>query len=201
MATTAHAAFTRLQSEIRACTLCAKHLPLGPRPVLQAHPAAKILIVGQAPGTAVHRTGIPFNDPSGDRLRAWLGVDRDVFYNAQEIALVPMGFCYPGKGRGGDLPPRPECATRWRSQLLGHLQQLQMTILVGRYAIDWHLQPPKTATLANVVKQWRQYVPEILPLPHPSPRNTQWLKRNPVVEQDIVPYLQKRVARVLSKQP
>ena len=201
MAVTAHAAFTRLRSEIRTCTLCAEHLPLGPRPVLQAHPAAKILIVGQAPGTAVHRTGIPFNDPSGDRLRTWLGVDRDVFYDAHQIALVPMGFCYPGKGRGGDLPPRPECAARWRTQLLGHLQQLQMTILVGRYAIDWHLQPPKTATLANVVKQWRQYVPEMLPLPHPSPRNTQWLKRNPVVEQDIVPYLQKRVASVLSKQP
>jgi uracil-DNA glycosylase len=160
MATTAHAAFTRLQSEIRACTLCAKHLPLGPRPVLQAHPAAKILIVGQAPGTAVHRTGIPFNDPSGDRLRAWLGVDKDVFYDAEKIALVPMGFCYPGKGKGGDLPPRPEYAARWREPTARPLNSGAADHLGGTLCHRLASTAlPKAATLANVVKQWRQYVP------------------------------------------
>ena len=198
MATTVQPEFARLQSDIDACTLCANQLPLGPRPVIQAHPSAKILIVGQAPGTAVHHTGIPFNDPSGDRLRAWLGVDKHVFYNAEKIALVPMGFCYPGKGKGGDLPPRPECAARWREQLLGYLTQVRLTILVGRYAINWHLRPCKADTLTDVVKKWRHYAPKTIPLPHPSPRNTQWLSRNPWVKKEIVPYLQKRVADVLT---
>ena len=198
MATTVKPEFARLQSDIDACTLCADQLPLGPRPVIQAHPLAKILIVGQAPGTAVHHTGIPFNDPSGDRLRAWLGVDKHVFYDAEKIALVPMGFCYPGKGKGGDLPPRPECAARWREQLLGYLTQVRLTILVGRYAINWHLRPCKTATLTDVVKKWRRYAPKTIPLPHPSPRNTQWLSRNPSVATEIVPYLQKRVADALT---
>lgn len=198
MATTVQPEFARLQSDIDACTLCADQLPLGPRPVIQAHPSAKILIVGQAPGTAVHHTGIPFNDPSGDRLRAWLGVDKHVFYDAEKIALVPMGFCYPGKGKGGDLPPRPECAARWREQLLGHLIQVRLTILVGRYAINWHLRPCKAATLKDVVEKWRHFAPKTIPLPHPSPRNTQWLSRNPSVKTEIVPYLQKRVADVLT---
>jgi uracil-DNA glycosylase len=189
--------FLRLRSDINNCNLCSEHLPLGPRPVVQAHPSARILIVGQAPGTAVHKTGIPFNDPSGDRLRRWLGVSKTIFYDEQQIALVPMGFCYPGRGNGGDLPPRPECAATWRKPLLSHLQQIELTIAVGRYAIDWHLQPSKTSTLTDIVRTWQDYAPEVVPLPHPSPRNTRWLQRNPWVEAEIVPYLQQRVKSAL----
>ena len=184
--------------DIRACRLCEPHLPLGPRPVLQADPAARILVVGQAPGTAVHKTGVPFNDPSGDRLRTWMGVDRETFYDPQQIALVPMGFCYPGRGKGGDLPPRPECAATWRTQLLGQLDNIALTVLVGRYAINWHLNPSSSTTLACVVKHWRDYWPAVVPLPHPSPRNTMWLRNHPWVEADVVPALQSQVRALLS---
>ncbi|MEC8059528.1 MAG: uracil-DNA glycosylase family protein [Pseudomonadota bacterium] len=197
MTTADSSVFARLRSDIDSCDLCREHLPLGPRPVLQAHPSARILIVGQAPGTAVHKTGIPFNDPSGDRLRRWLGVNKTIFYDEQHIALVPMGFCYPGRGNGGDLPPRPECAKTWRSPLLSHLQHIELTIAVGRYAIDWHLQPNKASTLTEIVRGWKDYTPSVVPLPHPSPRNTRWLQRNPWVEAEIVPYLQQRVKSAL----
>ncbi len=190
--------FSRLVEQIRACDLCQAQLPLGPRPVIQADPAARILVVGQAPGTAVHATGIPFNDPSGDRLRQWLGVTRETFYDAKQIALVPMGFCYPGRGKGGDLPPRPECAPQWRQQLLGHLDNVQLTIAVGRYAIDWHLRPAKKATLGEIVGDWQHHWPHIVPLPHPSPRNTLWLRNHPWVESDIVPALQSLIRTLLS---
>ena len=189
--------FVRLVEDIKACTLCADQLPLGPRPVFQAHPDATILVVGQAPGTAVHETGIPFNDPSGDRLRRWMGIDKDVFYDARKIALVPMGFCYPGRGKGGDLPPRPECADAWRASLLGELKHSALTIVVGRYAIDWHLKPARQATLTSVVADWRRYWPDVVPLPHPSPRNTLWLKKNPWVETALVPELQRRIQALL----
>jgi uracil-DNA glycosylase len=189
--------FIELLEEVRACTLCADHLPLGPRPVFQADPRAKILVVGQAPGTAVHETGIPFNDPSGDRLRDWMGIGRDVFYDPSQIALVPMGFCYPGRGRGGDLPPRPECAATWRAPLLAHLNRIELTIVVGRYAIDWHLEPSKRLTLAEIVRHWRDHWPQLMPLPHPSPRNTLWLKNNPWVETQLVPALRDRIAGLL----
>lgn len=189
--------FRQLIEDIRACTLCAEHLPLGPRPVVQAHPSARILVVGQAPGTAVHKSGIPFDDPSGDRLRSWLGVSKETFYDASKIALVPMGFCYPGRGKGGDLPPRKECAPAWRGELLGHLQNVELTVMVGRYAIDWHLQPSTQATLAAVVATWREHWPQRIPLPHPSPRNTMWLRNNPWVEGELIPHLQKQVAGLL----
>jgi len=189
--------FVKLVSEIRACTLCAEHLPLGPRPVVQVHPAARVLVVGQAPGTAVHKSGVPFDDPSGDRLRTWMGINKDTFYDETKVALVPMGFCYPGKGKGGDLPPRPECASTWRSPLLAHLQHIELTLVIGRYAIDWHLQPAKSATLREVVADWGSYWPQQLPLPHPSPRNSQWLRNNPWVEAELIPNLQKKVARLL----
>ena len=156
------------------------------------------MVVGQAPGTAVHASGKPFDDPSGDRLRRWMGVDASVFYDPSQIALVPMGFCYPGKGKGGDLPPRSECAATWRQPLLQHLNQIELTILVGRYAIDWHLQPPRTATLAHVVRGWQSHWPHLVPLPHPSPRNTQWLKNNPWVEAEIVPKLQSRIRELVT---
>ncbi len=190
--------FVRLVEDIRACTKCSEHLPLGPRPVIQVHPKARILVVAQAPGTAVHATGIPFNDPSGDRLRNWMGLDKETFYDAEKIALVPMGFCYPGRGKGGDLPPRPECAPAWRAQLLSHLSQVELTMVIGRYAIDWHLRPSAASTLSQIVGGWQQHWPNIVPLPHPSPRNTRWLRRNPAVEAELVPRLRLRIATLLS---
>lgn len=192
------ASLIKLVEEIKACTLCAEHLPLGPRPVLQVHAQAKILIVGQAPGTAVHASGIPFDDPSGNRLRDWLGVDRTTFYDSQKIALVPMGFCYPGRGKSGDLPPRPECAATWRERVLAHLQAVELTVVIGRYAIDWHLKPQRSTTLAEVVRDWQAHLPEVVPLPHPSPRNSQWLKKHPWVEADLIPHLRARVSELLS---
>jgi len=159
-----------LLREVRACTACAEHLPLGPNPVLRAGPTARILIVGQAPGTRVHHTGIPWNDPSGDRLRDWLQFDRALFYNSARIAIIPMGFCYPGRGASGDLPPRPECAPLWHPRLLAELPDLQLKLLVGKYAQDYYLGT-RRQSLATTVRQFSQYLPEFFPLPHPSPRN------------------------------
>lgn len=189
--------FASLLDEVRACVLCAEHLPLGPRPVLQAHPSARILIAGQAPGRKVHETGVPFNDASGDRLRAWLGISRDVFYDARQVAILPMGFCFPGTGKSGDLPPRPECAPAWRAALLSHLQRLQLTLVIGQYAQAYHL-PDAGPTLTDTVQGWRAHWPHTVPLPHPSPRNNPWLKRNPWFEAELIPALQARVAQVLA---
>ncbi len=186
-----------LLSDVRACTICAAHLPLGPRPVFQLHPDARILIVGQAPGRKVHETGIPFNDPSGDRLRKWLGVSRETFYDETKIALMPMGFCFPGTSKGGDLPPRPECAATWRKPLLALLDKIELTIVLGRYALDWHLPEEAGKPLADVVQDWQTRWPQLLVLPHPSPRNQAWFKRYAWFETEIVPALQERV-RVLS---
>jgi len=186
-----------LLTEVRTCKLCAEHLPLGPRPVVQLHPAARILIAGQAPGRKVHETGLPFNDASGDRLRTWLGVSREVFYNARQVAILPMGFCYPGTGKAGDLPPRRECAPAWRVALLSHLKNLQLTLVIGQYAQAYHL-PGKATSVAAVVKTWRKYWPHIVPLPHPSPRNIRWFKRNPWFEEELIPVLRSRVLEVLA---
>ena len=193
--------FIRLVEEIRRCDQCGDHLPLGPRPVFQADPRARILVVGQAPGTAVHATGIPFNDPSGDRLRAWMGIGKETFYDPAIVALVPMGFCYPGRGKGGDLPPRPECAATWRGPLLAHLTQIQLTIMVGRYAIDWHLPDQRGKPLTEVCRNWRNRAPALFALPHPSPRNTLWLRRNPWLESEVVPGLRKAAGIVLTATP
>ncbi len=180
-----------LVRKVKGCTLCASNLPLGPRPVFQIHPDAKVLVVGQAPGRAVHNTGIPFNDPSGDRLRDWLGVDKDDFYNPEKFAILPMGFCYPGTGKTGDLPPRKECAEKWRNQLLETISKIEITLAIGQYAIDWHLQKKKKKNLTETVKAWREYWPEYLPMPHPSPRNNIWLKRNSWFEEEVLPELKK----------
>lgn len=185
-----------LLDDIRQCRLCADHLPLGPRPVVQASATARLLIAAQAPGRRVHETGLPFNDPSGDRLRSWLNVDRDRFYDPTQIAIVPMGFCFPGTGRSGDLPPRPECADTWRSALLAQLKQVELTLVIGQYAQAWHL-PDKPRTLTDTVRAWRHWAPSVIPLPHPSPRNNIWLRRNPWFETDLVPELQARVAELL----
>lgn len=186
-----------LLREIRACTLCAAELPMGPRPVLQLHPDARILIAAQAPGRKVHETGLPFNDPSGDRLRNWLGMSREVFYDPHRVAIVPMGFCYPGKGKSGDLPPRPECAIAWRDQVMTQLPNLALTLVIGQYAKAYHL--PGSGSVTETVQAWQRYWPEVVPMPHPSPRNTLWLRRNPWFEEDVVPMVRERVALLLSR--
>jgi uracil-DNA glycosylase len=186
-----------LLREIRSCRICAAHLPLGPRPVLQAHPRARILVVGQAPGRRVHETGLPFNDPSGERLRDWMGVDRATFYDARRVALVPMGFCFPGTGTSGDLPPRLECAANWRQRLLATLPGIGLTLLLGQYAHDWHLGEASRRRLTDNVRAWRETWPEIVPMPHPSPRNNLWLRRNEWFEREVVPRLRRRVRDVL----
>lgn len=185
-----------LLAEVRACTLCAAHLPLGPRPVLQLHPSARILIAGQAPGRKVHASGVPFDDVSGDRLRAWLGLTREVFYDARQVAILPMGFCFPGSGTSGDLPPRPECAPAWREALLARLPKLELTLVIGRYAQAWHL-PNSQANLTQAVEGWRDTWPHTVPMPHPSPRNIAWLKHNAWFEAELLPRLRERVAQVL----
>ncbi|WP_289117100.1 uracil-DNA glycosylase family protein [uncultured Idiomarina sp.] len=186
-----------LLTEVRQCTLCEPELPMGARPVVQLHPNAKILVAGQAPGRRVHASGKPFDDPSGDRLRQWMGIDKATFYDAEKLAIIPMGLCYPGTGKSGDLPPRPECAPAWRQKLLQQLPNLELTLAIGQYAQSWHIDEPKQ-TLTERVKNWESYWPEVLPLPHPSPRNNLWLKRNPWFEDSIIPTLQERVARLLN---
>ena len=186
-----------LLDEVRACTLCTRYLPHGPRPVLQFHPSARILIAAQAPGRKVHETGIPFNDASGDRLRNWLGVSREQFYNPELFAIVPMGLCYPGKGPSGDLPPRPECAPQWRVPLLDALQQVRLTLVIGQYAMAYHL-PEERAGVTAAVRNWRRYGPALVPLPHPSPTNNRWFARNTWFGQEVLPYLRERVKEVLS---
>jgi uracil-DNA glycosylase len=187
-----------LLAEIRACRLCEAYLPLGPRPVLQASPRARLLIVSQAPGRKVHETGIPFNDASGDRLREWLGVDRATFYDAAKIAIVPMGFCFPGTGKGGDLPPRPECAPTWHPRLLPRLTQVRLTLAIGQYAQAGLLGERRGRTLTDTVLAWREHLPRgVLPLPHPSPRNRLWLARNPWFETELLPELRRRVTAAL----
>ena len=188
-----------LLREIKDCRLCEEHLALGPRPVLQAHPKASILIVGQAPGRKVHDTGIPFNDPSGVRLRSWLGIDEKIFYDAKKIALLPMGFCYPGTGKSGDLPPRPECAEAWREKLLARLPNIHLTLIIGQYAQKYHLGKQQKKTLTETVKTWRHYWKDgVIPLPHPSPRNNIWLRKNAWFEKDVLPTLKARVQALVN---
>ena len=190
---------TKLCEEVRACRLCEAHLPLGPRPVFQLHPSATILIAGQAPGRKVHETGLPFNDASGDRLRNWLGVTGETFYDETKLAILPMGFCFPGTGKSGDLPPRPECAASWRKPMLALLPNIELTVVLGQYAIDWHLEDAHANSLTETVRNWRQHWPNSLVLPHPSGRNNGWLKKNRWFEQDVVPALRIRVAALLAK--
>ena len=195
---TSEMTFAELEASARACTLCSENLPLGPRPVFQISPTARILIAGQAPGRRVHETGVPFNDPSGDRLRAWMGIDRATFYDARRVAIIPMGFCYPGTGKSGDLPPRPECAETWRKALLAQLGRVELTLVIGQYALDWHLPERTQGTLTETVQAWRSYQPSIWPMPHPSPRNNLWLKKNLWFEQDVLPELRREVGRILT---
>ncbi|HEX9808703.1 MAG TPA: uracil-DNA glycosylase family protein [Alphaproteobacteria bacterium] len=186
-----------LLAEVRACRVCEAHLPLGPRPVLRASETARVMIVGQAPGTRVHETGIPFNDPSGDKLREWLGFGRDVFYDEARIAIVPAGFCYPGRKGSGDAPPRPECAPLWHPRLRAAMPGIALTVLVGAYAQAYYLGDRRGKTLAATVRDYRAYLPAFFPTPHPSPRNKLWLKLNPWFESEVVPELRRRVHRLI----
>jgi uracil-DNA glycosylase len=186
-----------LLCQVRACRLCEDELPLGPRPVLRAAESARILVVGQAPGTAVHASGIPFDDPSGERLRDWMGVDAKTFYDESRVALVPMGFCYPGRGKSGDLPPKQRCARTWRTPLVDALREIELTLVVGQYAIAWHLPEAKRLSLTETVRRHADWGPRLLPMPHPSPRNNIWLARNPWFEAEVVPRLRRRVRAVL----
>ena len=182
--------FAETLESVQQCRICEEFLPLGPRPVVQLDAQATILIAGQAPGRRVHESGVPFDDPSGDRLRDWLGVSRDVFYDRTKVAILPMGFCYPGTGKSGDLPPRRECAATWRRELLQRLEQVRLTLVIGEYAHKWHL-PHRQKNLTETVRAWQDYAPSIFPLPHPSPRNNIWLKKNPWFAESLLPALKK----------
>jgi len=188
-----------LLSEIRACQACAGLLPFAPRPVVQADPRSRILLIGQAPGTKVQKSGVPFDDQSGDELRRWLGVTKAQFYDPTLFAIVPMGFCYPGKGKSGDLPPRPECAPLWHRKLFEYLPDIQLTLLIGQYSQKYYLGQHFGPTLTETVRRFREFLPEYLPLVHPSPRNRIWQKRNPWFEAEIVPELQGLVKAILGE--
>lgn len=191
-------ALAALVAEIRSCRHCAAVLGHEPRPILRASPTARIAIFGQAPGTRVHASGVPFDDPSGDRLRNWMGVDRDTFYDERRVAIAPMGFCFPGlDAKGSDKPPRKECAPLWRDRLMAALPPMKVTLLVGSYAQNWHLADRARKSLTETVAAWRDYGPGVFPTPHPSWRNTGWLKKNPWFETDLLPTLRKAIASAL----
>jgi uracil-DNA glycosylase len=198
---TAQTELTALLRDVRQCTLCAAHLSAGVRPVLQVSSNARILVAAQAPGRKVHQSGVPFDDASGERLRRWMGIDRVMFYDSSVVAILPMGFCYPGKGSSGDLPPRRECAPQWRRRLLDSMPRVELTLVIGSYAMDWHLADRASNTLTETVKAWREYWPSVVPLPHPSPRNNVWLKINPWFETEVVPVLQDKIRSTLKGPP
>ncbi len=196
-------ASTDLQSllaEVRACTVCEEHLPAGPRPIVQLGPSAPIVIIGQAPGRRVHESGVPWNDPSGVRLREWLGLSEEQFYDPALLAIVPMGFCYPGSARSGDKPPRPECAPLWHEELLGHLPDDRLEIIIGTYAQRRYVEA-RSKTLTETVARWAEHLPDQVVLPHPSPRNQHWLTKNPWFEEETLPAVRARIAEFLATSP
>ena len=191
--------FAQLLTEIRGCTRCATQLPLGPRPIVRGTPEARLLVISQAPGTRVHETGLSFNDRSGDRLRDWMGIDRDIFYDEALVAVMAMGFCYPGREpKGGDLPPRPECAPLWHSRLRPHFAAVGLTLLVGGYAIRYYLPDSRREPLGGTVARWREFLPDYFVLPHPSWRTTAWERKNPSFGAEALPELRVRVAALVS---
>lgn len=187
-----------LLANIRSCEICKAHLPLEPRPIVAAHPSAKILIIGHAPGTKVHQTGVPWDDPSGRQLRKWMGVTDETFYDETQIAQMPMGFCYPGKGKSGDLPPRPECAPQWHQQLLDNLPNVKLTILIGQYSQRYYLGNQMERNLTETVRNFHNYQPHYFVLPHPSPRNRFWLSKNPWFETEVIPKFQEEIVKLLN---
>ena len=188
-----------LLAAVRGCRACEQHLPFGPRPILHARATSRMLIIGQAPGLRVHTTGIPWDDASGERLRGWMGVGTEAFYDESRIAIIPMGYCYPGRGNGGDLPPRRECAELWLDRILLKLPQVESTLLIGQYAQRHFLGNRRKASLAETVRAWREYFPRYIPLPHPSPRNQPWFKRHAWFEQELQPVLRSKVEHVLAR--
>ena len=190
-----------LLAEIDRCRLCASSMPHAPRPVLRAHADARLLVVGQAPGRKVHESGVPWDDASGRRLREWMGIDADTFYDATRVAIVPMGFCYPGKAGSGDAPPRPECRSTWHPRLLPLLPKVGLTLLIGQYAQAYFLGAGRKESLTATMRAWRGYLPAYLPLPHPSPRNVAWFKANPWFEGEVLPTLRERVREALKASP
>lgn len=187
----------KLLKQIRSCSLCVEHLPLGTRPIVAANPKARILIIGHAPGTKVHQTGIPWDDQSGKQLRKWMGVTDEEFYDETKIAQMPMGFCYPGKGKSGDLPPRPECAPQWHQTLLDKMPNLKLTLLIGQYSQKYYLGSQMEKNLTETVRNHKTYLPQYFVLPHPSPRNRFWLSKNPWFEDEVLPELHKVVSDYL----
>jgi uracil-DNA glycosylase len=186
-----------LLKDVRGCSVCKEHLPVGPRPIVSISASCKVIIIGQAPGTKVHESGIPWDDASGERLRIWMGIDRGIFYDSNLIGIMPMGFCYPGKGNGGDMPPRPECAPLWHSKLLDHCSNVRLTLLIGQYSQSYYLRERRKGTLTETVKAYEEYMPRFIPLVHPSPRNQIWLKKNPWFETTLIPILRRRIQRAL----
>lgn len=199
MPETTYRTLESLLAAVRDCRACQAHLPLGPRPVLRATETARILIVGQAPGLRVHTSGIPWDDPSGERLREWMGMDKDTFYDESRIAIIPMGYCYPGRGNGGDRPPRRECAEIWLDHLLAKLPRIRLTLLIGLHAQRHYLGSRRKSSLSETIKAWRDYAPRYIPLPHPSPRNTPWFQRNGWFEQLLLPELRSRIETLLAR--
>jgi uracil-DNA glycosylase len=194
----------QLLREVRACRVCQEAMGHEARPVIRAgSPKARIVLIGQAPGTKVHTSGVPWDDVSGDNLRRWLGVEKEVFYDETRFALVPMGFCFPGqktvKGRKQDLPPRPECAPLWHERVLAELPRVELIVLTGAYAIGKYLQTQKKQTLTQTVQRWKEYGPRYFPIPHPSPRNRLWLRKNPWFEEEVVPTLRSRVKKMMGR--
>lgn len=189
---------SELLHEIQACTICEAHLPLGPRPVLDFAPENKIAIIGQAPGTKVHASGVPWDDQSGKRLRDWMGVDDNLFYDSGLFAIIPMGFCYPGRGKSGDLPPRKECAPQWHAPVMDHLPNLSLVLLIGAYAQAYYLPKTRKRNLTETVRNFEEYLPKYFPLVHPSPRNKIWQKKNPWFETEVLPVLKERIAQLIS---
>ncbi|WP_083256785.1 uracil-DNA glycosylase family protein [Glaciecola punicea] len=190
---------SRILEKVAICNVCESKLPLGPNPIVQVHAQAKILIASQAPGSVAHALGVPFKDKSGERLRRWMGISEADFFNPRHVAILPMGFCYPGRGKSGDLPPTKECASIWRGDLLALLPNIQLTLLIGAYSQAWHLQKARQSTLSETVKVWQNYWPEQLPMPHPSPRNNIWVTKNPWFEDQVIPVLQQRIKLLLDK--
>ena len=186
-----------LLSEIRSCSVCKQHLPLGPRPIVAAHKNSKILIIGHAPGTKVHASGIPWDDQSGKQLRKWMGITNEQFYDETMVAQMPMGFCYPGKGKTGDMPPRPECAPLWHDKLLKQLPNIELTVLIGQYSQKRYLGNIMEKNLTETVRNYQKYLPKYFVIPHPSPRNRFWLTKNPWFEKEVQPNLEERIAKTL----